>query len=325
MLYIDEQDLKALGVRWQSAIDVVASAVELMSAGDFSQPLKPYLRFKDRGNRIIAMPAYLGGTISLAGIKWIASYPGNLEIGLPRAHSVTILNDSSTGKPVCIINTALISIIRTSAVSGFVIREYLKVKGKRRTYDVGIVGFGPIGQYHLEVIYAVAGDAIGDVYIYDLRDVDLSKVPTGLKDRVYVSHSWEEPFGKGDIFLTATVSQSPYVTGMPRPGSLLLNISLRDFRPEIIRYVNKIIVDDWTEVCRENTDIENMSRHYGLTEDKTYSLLNLKLSNPFDGLRPEEVVMFNPMGMAAFDVAIGGYYYQEALRNKIGILLDSQA
>jgi ornithine cyclodeaminase len=316
--------MKALGVRWPSAIDVVASAVELMRAGDFSQPLKPYLRFKDKGNRIIAMPGYLGGAFSLAGIKWIASYPGNLEIGLPRAHSVTILNDSRTGKPVCIINTALVSIIRTSAVSGFVIREYLKVKSKRKTYDVGIVGFGPIGQYHLEAIYSIAGDSVGEVYIYDIREVNLSKVPAGLKDRVHISHSWEEPYGKGDIFLTATVSSSPYITGMPKPGSLLLNISLRDFRPEIIRYANKIIVDDWAEVCRENTDIEQMSRIYGLTEDRTCSLMNLKLSNPFDGLGEEEVVMFNPMGMAAFDVAIGGYYYQEALRNKIGTLLDSQ-
>jgi N-[(2S)-2-amino-2-carboxyethyl]-L-glutamate dehydrogenase len=29
--------------------------------------------------------------------------------------------------------------------------------------------------------------------------------------------------------------------------------------------------------------------------------------------------MFNPMGMAVFDIAIGAYYYKQALERNIGI------
>lgn len=56
-----------------------------LANNEFAQPIKPYLRYNNLKNRIIAMPAYAGGECDMAGIKWIASYPDNInQIG--RAH-----------------------------------------------------------------------------------------------------------------------------------------------------------------------------------------------------------------------------------------------
>jgi len=126
MLYLNEKDLTKIGYNWNATIDNIEQAVHCLHNKDFVQPVKPYLRYRDLTNRIIALIAFVGGKINLAGIKWIASFPDNINHGLPRAHSVVILNNADTGAPVGIINTALLSIIRTASVSGLMIRYFLK-------------------------------------------------------------------------------------------------------------------------------------------------------------------------------------------------------
>src|SRR5882762_3468234 len=150
MIYLDDNDVKGITINWNKTIDEIENAVKVLYRGDFSQPLKPYLRFKDPKNRIISMPAYIGGQFNVAGLKWISSFPDNLARGIPRAHSVVVLNNAETGEPVGIINTARLSSIRTASVTGLVIRSFLMVR-RRQPIKVGIIGFGPIGQYHLNM------------------------------------------------------------------------------------------------------------------------------------------------------------------------------
>ena len=68
-------------------------------------------------------------------------------------------------------------------------------------------------------------------------------------------------------------------------------------------------VDDWEEVNREKTDIEMMHIHKGLEEEGTYSIVDMVVENGFSKHSAETPLMFNPMGMAVFDIAIGSHYY----------------
>lgn len=318
MLYLNKIDLERIGINWEEAVGVIGETLSVLGKGDFAQPVKPYLRFRDLKNRIIAMPAYIGGDHSCAGIKWIASFPANLKSGLDRAHSVTVLNNVDNGAPFCIINTNLISGIRTAAVTGLVLKRYLNLRKDQRRMVVGICGFGQIGLLHLKMVQALAGDLVEKFIIFDIVDRS-SSVPPEMTGRVKVARSWRECYTDADVFITCSVSERRYIDAPPRAGSLHLNISLRDYFPEVMKNMRHLVVDDWDEVCRENTDIEALHKHAGLEKNGTINLLHFIYADM--KLERNDTVMFNPMGMAVFDVAMALHYYRLAKQTEVGVTL----
>ncbi len=318
MLYINEKDIKELNLSWDYYINIIAKAVASMMKNEYTQPLKPYLRYKNMENRIIAMPAYIGGDFNVAGIKWIASFPNNINIGIPRAHSVTILNNADTGEPLSIFNAAFLSIVRTASVSGLVIKEFIKARHPK-SVNIGIVGFGPIGRSHLDMAYEILGDKILNTYIYDINGIDDNYLKKYEDRNINIMNSWEDVYGKSDIFITCTTSKKPYIDKKPLDGSLLINVSLRDYKLEVFQYVkNSIIIDDWDEVCRENTDIEKFHQHKGLSKNDVKTITEMIFENCISNFPQKSSVMFNPMGMAIFDIAIAASMYSEALKEGIG-------
>lgn len=319
MRYLNEKTLSEIGINWAELNDVIESAVKCLHQDQSVQPLKPYLRFKDVKNRIISMPAYLGGEFDVAGIKWIASFPDNIHKGKPRAHSVTILNSSDTGEPICIINTALLSILRTATVSRVVLNRYWN----QRTIEnpkIGIIGFGPIGQYHLKMAQDFFKDTQAEFLLYDLREIDQNLLE-GMKN-VTVVKSWEEAYDNADVFMTCTVSSERYINRKPKENSLHLNVSLRDYKPETLDYFKGgVVVDKWEEICRENTDIEMMHKKYGLQENDVQTLEDVVVHGSLGNVEDVSSIMFNPMGMSVFDIAIASYYYEKSNLVDCGISL----
>jgi 2,3-diaminopropionate biosynthesis protein SbnB len=321
MLYLDTSDLHHMGVRWDDVAPAIEQAIRCMRGGDAAQPIKPYLRYRERTNRIIAMPAFCGGAVNMAGIKWIASFPGNLARGLPRAHSVVVLNESETGRPLAVIDGADLSAIRTAGVSAVMLRHFDRMRPFAEA-QVGITGFGPIGQRHLSMISALLADRVAEIRIYDRKQtIDPAALP--VSPRIRVVSDWRDAYDGADVFITCTVSTERYVDRPPKRNALLLNVSLRDFNPSIFPHVSQgLVVDEWAEVCREDTDIEVMHRMCGLEPKQTLSLAEVVLDGALRRVPDGAAVMFNPMGMAIFDIAVASHYYREALRKGVGVDLD---
>lgn len=321
MLYLNTNHIKEIGIDWNQTVEVIAEAVRTLDEGHFAQPIKPYLRYNDPANRIIAMPAYIGGDFEAAGIKWIASFPKNIQQGIPRAHSVTILNEAANGKPFATLNTGIVSGVRTASVTGLMIREFEKVRGLTDV-KLGIIGFGPIGQLHLQMAASLFGEQIQSVALYDINGIKEEFIPESIRMKTRVVNSYEEAYCDADVFITCTVSPEGYIDAKPKDGALLLNVSLRDFKSTILDYTRSLIVDDWEEVCREKTDIETMHVERGLQKEDTKSIADVVVREAMKDFPAEPAVMFNPMGMAIFDVAIAVHFYRQAIEKGIGNQLE---
>lgn len=305
MKYINERILLELGANWKALINVIEEATIVLKAKQISQPIKPYLRFNNPINRIIAMPAFLGGNFKIAGIKWIASFPENIKRSIKRAHAVIILNDTETGAPTTLVNTALISGIRTAAVSGFILKKYMELN-KVNDLSCGIIGFGPIGQLHLQMLEGLLGDNIKNVFIYDLNKIDRALI-SGYKKEIIICNDWREVYEKSSIFITCTVSSQRYVDMKPKKGGVYINVSLRDFQTDFLKSIDVNVVDNWEEICRENTDIENAHKQFGLSKSSVFEITDVFTKEIMSSLETKSF-MFNPMGMAIYDVAIAKYY-----------------
>jgi N-[(2S)-2-amino-2-carboxyethyl]-L-glutamate dehydrogenase len=320
--YLNKKDILHIGSDWSALLSIILKATGCISRKEYSQPVKSYLRYNDLKNRIISMPAYIGGEFATAGVKWIASFPGNLHHDLPRAHSTVLLNDAATGVPKAILNSALISGIRTAAVSGALIDKYIgALEFPEKCLNFGIVGFGPIGRFHLDMIGSMFFDCIDQVFLFDLNPRLLDDIPDHLKDKVVICDSWKAVFNNASIFMTCTVSDCRYIDAVPRASSLHMNISLRDYEVSFFNHVDMVIVDSWEEVCRENTDIENAHKAFGLGESAVITLSDVLCDGAMKNIA-DRVVMFNPMGMAAYDVAIAHHYYEQALQMGLGMDLE---
>src|SRR5256886_350699 len=97
-------------------IQIVRDAYLAHARGESVNPDSYFLRFPEKPDcRIIALPAYLGNGFGVAGLKWIASYPANVQRGFPRPSAVLVLNNYEIGYPFAILESSIISAARTTA------------------------------------------------------------------------------------------------------------------------------------------------------------------------------------------------------------------
>ncbi|MEW9701158.1 2,3-diaminopropionate biosynthesis protein SbnB [Paenibacillus sp. SI8] len=322
MIYLHDRHIRQIGIDWGKLAGIIKEVVSIKDRGDCAHPLKPYLRFREPSNRIIAMPAYVGGSVNMSGIKWIASFPQNYQLGLPRAHNTMILNDPATGEPVAFFKSGLLSGLRTAAVSASMLGAYVAAK-ELAELRLGIIGWGPIGRLHLEMCADLFGDRVKRITLYDLKGIDPDTIPEAVRAITDIASDWQEAYREANVIATCTVASERYIDESPPAGALLLNVSLRDYKLESVADVKAIIVDDWQEVCRENTDVEQMHIQRGLDESEVRTLSDVLCRDGLNAYGADEPVYFNPMGLAVFDVGLAAYYWREASRLGIGTVLDT--
>src|SRR5881296_3696197 len=154
-------------------IRIVQEAYLAHADGHSINPDSYFLRFPDKPDcRIIALPAYLGNNFDVAGLKWIASYPANIQRGFPRASAVLVLNSYETGYPFAILESSIISASRTAA-SAALAAHWLSGQS-RQARSLGIVGTGFISRYVYDFLVDT-GWEIEDVRLHDRSPLESEK------------------------------------------------------------------------------------------------------------------------------------------------------
>ena len=307
-------------------VQAVAGAYELHAAGASSMPPSSFLRFPDRPrNRIIALPAYLGRDFEVAGIKWISSFPGNLERGIERASAVVILNSTTTGRPEAILEGSIISAKRTAASAALAALHLHRSEGKSR---LGIIGCGVI---NLEVVRFVATllPEIGNLSIYDLDEERVEqfrkKCLTINKElEIEVASNAAAILRESSLTSIATTALTPHISDLSLcpAASTILHISLRDLTPEAI-LAGDNVVDDLDHVCRENTSIHLAAQLTGNRDFVRCTLAEILAGIASARRDDQSVAVFSPFGLGILDVAVGQLISDLARAESTGTRINS--
>src|SRR2546421_5429311 len=296
-------------------IGIVREAYLAHADGQSVNPDSYFLRFPEKpDSRIIALPAFLGDGFGVAGLKWIASYPGNVQRGFPRASAVLVLNSYETGYPFAILESSIISAARTAA-SAALAAEWLNGRS-RRTQSLGIVGTGFIARYVYDFLVDT-GWAIQEVRLYDTSPGESEKFRR-TACRVERHRSVEvvpdvaELLGASDLIVFTTVASAPHIadTSLFDHNPLVLHVSLRDLAPEILLR-SQNVVDDVEHVLTANTSPHLTEQQAGNRDFVTGTLAEIMLGRR--SVNRSRPVIFSPFGMGILDVAVGKWVYGRAV------------
>lgn len=295
-------------------VEQVRSAYLAHGRGQSINPDSYFMLFPQRPrDRIIALPAYLGSDFNVSGMKWIASYPENVEHGFPRASAVLVLNSYETGYPFACMEASIISAARTagSAVLG---AEWMNGRS-RKVASLGIVGNGLIARYVYTFLMEL-GWEVGEVNLYDTSPADAERFRATVcrperHRKISCSPDLPTLLRSSELILLATTAGTPHIhdPALFSHCPLVLHVSLRDLAPEILLQSYNI-VDDVEHVMKANTSPHLTEKRTGNRAFVTGTLPQLMEGQcQVDRSRP---IIFSPFGLGVLDLAVGLWTYQQA-------------
>jgi ornithine cyclodeaminase len=330
MLILRHREVRdLLAGRERDVLHAVRSAYVLHDAGESTLPHSTFLRLPrapgdSAANRIIGLPAYLGGDTATAGMKWVASFPGNLERGLDRASAVILLNSLRTGRPEALIEASLISAARTAA-SAALAADLLGSPGPAPGRGITLIGCGVINLAVLRYV-TVLLPTRSEVVLYDREPERASafarRCAEAVPGPVTVAASREGALAAHDLISIATTAATPHMDlDLAPPGATVLHISLRDLVPQAI-LASHNITDDADHACREQTSLHLAERISGDRAFIDASLGQMLRTGRRLTRDPGRAAIFSPFGLGVLDLAVARLVADEAVRRDCGIHID---
>ena len=343
LLYLSQEDcVEAGGADMSQTLKAVERSFFLHGMGDFIQPGKPVIRWGDASTeettgRIMSMPCYLGGNnykeqlhlmgllgpVETSGIKFIPSRPENPKRGLPRATAIIIILDPVTFIPICVMDGAIASAMRTGAASG-VAAKYLANPDSR---IFGLVGASVQGMTQAAAIKA-ALPGLETLKIFDINQQSslafAERMTQKLDMDIVAVESAREAFVESDVISTATMAREAYVDpDWYKDGAFHAEISFWDTPPSALPVFDRIFVDDWSQVKHHGVDVSWRAVSEGyISEEQISGELGEVVAGKKIGRESEsDKIFFNPIGMGIHDLSEAYRVYQSALAKSVGTML----
>jgi alanine dehydrogenase len=277
----------------ERAVEVVRDAFVAYARGEWSMPPKVYVPAYPAGD-FRAMPA-LGGGHAL--LKWVTSFPGNPEVGLPTVTGLVLLSDASNGMPEAVLDAGAVTALRTGAAAVLA----AETLGRPDAGVAAVIGAGVNGRAAARTFVARGRDVL-------VWDVDAGRAEEAAADvGGRVAASREEAVG-ADLVVTVTPGREVvFAEGSLRPGqhASLMGADGPGKAEIAVGELERVRVfcDDWEQASHNGDLVHAVEANVIGRSDVTQ--LGDVLAGDADGRRsPDEITVFDSTGLAIQDLAI---------------------
>ena len=275
------------------AVEAVRDAFVAYARGEWSMPPKVYVPAYPAGD-FRAMPAIGAGH---ALLKWVTSFPGNPNRGLPTVSGLVLLSDASDGSLRGVFDASAVTALRTGAAAVLAAEEL----GRRNAKTAAVIGAGVNGQAAAKTFMARGRTVM-------LWDVDEDRARRAAEELgAEVAGSREEALA-ADLLVTVTPGHEVLLLeGSLQPGQ---HVSLMGAdgpgKAEIavgeLKRVH-IFCDDWEQASHNGELVHAVEA--GALDRAEVTQLGDVLAGSAPGRRSDgEITAFDSTGLAIQDLAI---------------------
>jgi ornithine cyclodeaminase/alanine dehydrogenase-like protein (mu-crystallin family) len=244
------------------------------------------------------------------GVKVASVAPGNPALGLPRIQGIYLLMDSSTLRPVALMDGPAVTSLRTPAVSG-VAAKYL---ARPNAENLVVFGAGPQALKHIPAMCAVRSIRNVTIVARSMAKIEpllrysetLGLLAKSL--RVDESEQVEDVVEKADLIVCATTGATPLFRGRAvSDGTCVLAIGshepkVREVEGALVGRSN-VFVEDRATALRESGDVIMAIDEGFLEAAALISIRDLVLAHTTIALEAKPS-LFKSSGMAWQDLAV---------------------
>jgi ornithine cyclodeaminase/alanine dehydrogenase-like protein (mu-crystallin family) len=275
------------------AVEAVRDAFVAYARGEWSMPPKVYVPAYPAGD-FRAMPAIGAGH---ALLKWVTSFPGNPNRGLPTVSGLVLLSDASDGSLRAVLDASAVTALRTGAAAVLAAEEL----GRRDAETAAVIGAGVNGQAAAKTFLARGRTVM-------LWDVDENRARKAAEELgAGVAGSREEAFA-ADLLVTVTpghevllpegslqTGQHVSLMGADGPGKAEIAVG------ELKRV--RVFCDDWEQASHNGELVHAVEA--GVLDRAEVTQLGDVLAGSASGRRSDvEITAFDSTGLAIQDLAI---------------------
>ncbi len=361
-LFLNEEEMIKAGVKdMPGCIEAMEEVLKCLTKGDYvmggenhnshgcmvrfpaESPFPNMPKNVGEDRRFMAMPAYIGGSFDLAGMKWYGSNMENKKVGLPRSILMVMLNDKTTGAPLCLMSANLLSAYRTGAIPG-VGSKYLAPRGAK---VCGIYGPGVMGKTGLDAFAATCPE-LDTLKIKGRGQKSIDSLIAYAKEKypqfktIQVVDSVEELVRGSDVMtFAATSGEDPSTYAMVKgewikPGALIVGPSAFNMEEDFLKERCKLVVDNrklyeaWAEEYPYPTfgainiigaKFMDMLHDGIITDEQITDMGSILLGGSKGRESDDQIIVYSVGGMPVEDVAWGKICYEKALKMGLGTKL----
>lgn len=323
-LWIKRSEVRAL-LTLPECIEAMQSAFSMQALGQIFAPALMHVdadggEFHIKGGGLRMERAYFA-------LKANGGFFNNREkFDLPNILGLILLCDASNGRPLAVMDSIDITILRTGATVALA-AKYL---ARSDSSKVTICGCGNQGRIQLKAIHEVL-PGLRQVYAWDANAANASEFAAQMSSDLPVSVELVEDVNlaarASDVIITCTPARQFFLHREAiRPGTFIAAVGAdspgkQELEPALVA-CSKLVVDV-LEQCAHVGELQHALAANLMTLEQVHGELGSVVTGQIQGRQTdEETIIFDTTGSAIQDTAAAVLVYEKALSHGAGLWLD---